>query len=228
VGAECERDATGAAEIAEAVRYSSATLVSEMTDLNNTGGPSSAAPRGKRDRLIAAACDLVYHQGIAGTTLADIAEAAEVPLGNMYYYFKTKDDIVAAIVEARADQLRSATAALTRRHGSPKARLKALVSLIAADPETIADCGCPYGTLCTDLAKQARDSDPLSAPLMQILLDWTEQQFHAMGRPDAHDLAVELVVAYQGSAVLTNALRQPEVMARQARRLEKWINTLKV
>jgi hypothetical protein len=61
---------------------------------------------------------------------------------------------------------------------------------------------------------------------MEILLDWIEQQFRAMGRRDAHDLALELVVAYQGSAVLTNALGQPEVMANQARRLERWINAL--
>jgi hypothetical protein len=63
---------------------------------------------------------------------------------------------------------------------------------------------------------------------MQTLLDWTEQQFNAMGRRDAHDLALELVIAYQGSAVLTNALAQPELMAHEARRLEKWINALQV
>jgi AcrR family transcriptional regulator len=96
---------------------------------DSTGADESAPPKppGKRERLIAAACDLFYRQGIAGTTLAHIAEAAEVPLGNMYYYFKTKDDIVAAVVEARTEEIRSATAALQRRHGSPKARLKALV-----------------------------------------------------------------------------------------------------
>ena len=92
----------------------------------------------------------------------------------------------------------------------------------------IADHGCPYGTLCTELAKQSGQSNPLTAPLMQTLLDWTEQQFHAMGRRDAHDLALELVIAYQGSAVLTNALAQPELMAREARRLEKWINAMQV
>jgi hypothetical protein len=63
---------------------------------------------------------------------------------------------------------------------------------------------------------------------MQTLLDWIEQQFAAMGQRDAHDLALQLVIAYQGSAVLTNALAQPEVMARDARRLEKWINALAV
>jgi AcrR family transcriptional regulator len=195
-----------------------------MTNSNDEA--ASPGRPGKRERLIAAACDLFYRQGIARTTLADIAEAAEVPVGNMYYYFKTKDDIVTAVVEARTEEIRSATAALQRRHGSPKARLKALVAMLADERDSIADHGCSLGTLCTELAKHSDESHPLTAPLMQTLIDWTEQQFHAMGRRDAHDLALELVIAYQGSAVLTNALAQPELMARQARRLEKWINAL--
>lgn len=197
-----------------------------MTDLTDTDQSGSLKPPGKRERLIAAACDLFYRQGITGTTLAHIAEAAEVPLGNVYYYFKTKDDIVAAVVEARTEEIRSATAALQRRHGSPKARLKALVGVLADSRDAVADHGCPYGTLCTELAKNSGEAHLLTAPLMQTLLDWTQQQFRAMGRRDAGDLALQLVIAYQGSAVLTNALAQPEVMAREARRLEKWINAL--
>jgi hypothetical protein len=61
---------------------------------------------------------------------------------------------------------------------------------------------------------------------MQVLLDWAEQQFRAMGRRDAPDLAVELVATYEGSAVLSNALGQPELMARQARCLGEWIEAL--
>jgi AcrR family transcriptional regulator len=196
--------------------------MADLTDADETAAPK---PAGKRERLIAAACDLFYRQGIAATTLAHIAEAAEVPLGNMYYYFKTKDDIVAAVVDARTEEIRSATAALQRRHGSPKARLKALVEMLAGSGETIANHGCPLGTLCTELANSGT-SHPRTAPLMQTLLDWTEQQFQAMGRRDAHDLALELVIAYQGSTVLTNALGQPDLMAYEARRLEKWITAL--
>jgi AcrR family transcriptional regulator len=199
--------------------------MSEMADLTDAEEAAESKPPGKRERLIAAACDLFYRQGIAATTLAHIAEAAEVPLGNVYYYFKTKDDIVAAVAEARTEEIRSATAALQRRHGSPKARLKALVGMLAASSETIADHGCPIGTLCTELANSGA-TQPLTGPLMQTLVDWTERQFHAMGRRDAHDLALELVIAYQGSTVLTNALGQPDLMAREARRLEKWINAL--
>lgn len=197
-----------------------------MADLTDAGEAASAAPPGKRERLIAAACDLFYRQGIAATTLAHIAEAADVPLGNMYYYFKTKDDIVAAVVEARTEEIRAATAALQRRHGNPKARLKALVGMLAESGDAIAEHGCPLGTLCTELANQPGRSPALTAPLMQSLLDWAEQQFRAMGRRDARDLARELIIAYEGSAVLTNALAQPELMAHQARRIEKWISTL--
>jgi hypothetical protein len=47
-----------------------------------------------------------------------------------------------------------------------------------------------------------------------------------MGRRDAHELAVELLAAYQGAAVLTHALRQPELITNEGRRLERWIDSL--
>ncbi|MBO0730160.1 MAG: helix-turn-helix transcriptional regulator, partial [Acidimicrobiaceae bacterium] len=56
---------------------------------------SATRPKaGKRERLVAAARDVCHRQGVEKTTLADIAEAADVPVGNVYYYFKTKDDLV--------------------------------------------------------------------------------------------------------------------------------------
>jgi len=59
----------------------------------------------KRSRLVSAAVDLAYQNGFGATSLADIAREAEVPLGNVYYYFKTKDEIGDAIVELRLAQL---------------------------------------------------------------------------------------------------------------------------
>ena len=130
-------------------------------------------------------------------------------------------------MQSRVDQIESALTALERQHRSPKARLKALFRFLAEQANSIAESGCPHGTLSSELAKQAEGSDPLAVPLIQIPLDWAEQQFRALGRRDAHDLAVELLVSYQGSAVLTHALGQPELMGRQARRLEKWIDALR-
>ena len=48
----------------------------------------------KRDRLVEAADKLIYEKTFHTTTLADIAKEADVPLGNVYYYFKTKDAIM--------------------------------------------------------------------------------------------------------------------------------------
>lgn len=168
----------------------------------------------------------MHRQGVARTSLADIAQAAEVPVGNVYYYFKTKDDIIDAVVQTRASQLEASHAELERRHRSPKARLKALVGMLAERAEPTSRYGCPYGTLSSELAKRADGRDLLAAPLMQIQLDWAEQQFRAMGRRDAPDLAVELIASCQGGMVLTSTLGQPEVMIRQVRRLKKWIDTL--
>jgi AcrR family transcriptional regulator len=52
----------------------------------------------KRSWLIQTAVKLAYRHGFRTTSLADIAEAAKVPVGNVYYYFKTKDEIGEAIV----------------------------------------------------------------------------------------------------------------------------------
>ena len=51
----------------------------------------------KRTRLIETATKLAYGRGFRETSLADIAEAARVPVGNVYYYFKTKEELAEAV-----------------------------------------------------------------------------------------------------------------------------------
>lgn len=174
---------------------------------------------------MAAAGEMVYRRGVAPTTLAHIAEAADVPLGNVYYYFKTKEEIVAAVVQGHVERLTATLAEVEGRHRSPKARLKALVDVLADRSDETALYGCPYGTLATELAKRADGTDPSAVELMRIPLDWAELQFRALGKRDARALAVELVAGYQGAAVLAGTLGQPELMAGQARRLRRWIDT---
>jgi hypothetical protein len=61
---------------------------------------------------------------------------------------------------------------------------------------------------------------------MQLWIDWAEQQFRTMGRRDAHDLAVALIASYQGITLLANTFREPELIIREARRLERWIDSV--
>jgi AcrR family transcriptional regulator len=196
---------------------------------DSTGTRTETVPGrrpGKRDRLIAAATRLLHHHGVEKTTLVDIAEAADVPAGNVYYYFKTKDEIVAAVVQAHIEQARSALAAIDHRHCSPKPRLKALLGELAGQSEIVAQYGCPHGSLCSELDKRPGSPDLAVGELIQVPIDWAEEQLRTLGRRDAHDLAVSLLASYQGSALLTNTMRDPSILTREARRLDRWIDTL--
>ena len=198
-----------------------------MTDsLERTPGAAAGQPPGKRERLVAAASQLLHQQGVEKTTLAEIAQSADVPVGNVYYYFKTKDDIIAAVIEARVQQAKAALASIGNSHRSPKSRLKALVREYADQSEVIARYGCPQGSLCSELDKRPSSPGPALAELMRIPIEWAEGQFRALGRRDAHDLAVSLIAAYEGSALLANTFRDPDILIREARRLNRWIDAL--
>ena len=169
---------------------------------------------------------LLYQQGVERTTLADIAKAADVPAGNVYYYFKTKDDVIAAAIDAHAQQVKTTLRAIDARHQSPKSRLKSLVGELSAQSEVIAQFGCPFGSLCSELDKRVGESGLRVAELMRLPVDWAEEQFRSLGRSDAHDLALDLIGAYEGSALLANTMRDPGVLSSAARRLISWIDTL--
>jgi TetR/AcrR family transcriptional regulator, transcriptional repressor for nem operon len=180
---------------------------------------------GKRERLVAAATELLHQRGIERTTLAEIAHLAEVPPGNIYYYFKTKDDVIAAVVAAHAEQVCSALAAIDSRFRSPKGRLKALVRELAGQSEIVARYGCPLGSLCSELDKRLDAPDFAVAKLMLLIIDWAEARFQELGRGrQSRELAIDLLAAYEGSALLANTMRDPEVLSEAARRLDRWID----
>jgi TetR/AcrR family transcriptional regulator, transcriptional repressor for nem operon len=179
----------------------------------------------KRQRLVEGARLVLRQQGVEKTRLADIAQAADVPVGNVYYYFKTKDELVQAAIDAQAQEIRTMLASFDR-YRSPKARLKALVRVLTDQRELAALYGCPQGTLCSELNKHDDDLNRAAAGLMRLSIDWAEQQFRAMGRRDARDLAVAMIASYEGIMLLTNTFRQPELIVREARRLERWIDSL--
>ena len=180
---------------------------------------------GKRQRLIDAAGQVFYTRGVERTTLADIAAAAGIPLGNVYYYFKTKNDLIQAVVEARLSEARTMLAWVEAAHDDPRMRLKALFAGFAEQGGEIARYGCPQGSLCSELDKLP-DGPGAAAELMRVPVDWAERQFSALGRADARDLAIEVIARYQGSALLASTLRDPGLLARESARVAAWLDTV--
>jgi len=180
---------------------------------------------GKRSRLIASAMDLVHRQGVHKTTLAEIAEAADVAPGNVYYYFKTRDDLVRAVIAARLEVQRGLFTMAETEPG-PHDRLKGFIRLWADERETLARYGCPMASLCSDLGKAEDGLDREAARLFEMRLEWMDAQFSAMGRADSHALAITLQAGIEGAAGIAQALRNPDIITEEAARLGRWIDAL--
>ncbi|WP_132118961.1 TetR/AcrR family transcriptional regulator [Actinocrispum wychmicini] len=182
---------------------------------------------GKRDRLVASAADLLYRNGVAATTLADVARAAQVRPGNVYYYFKTKDDLVRAVIGMQAGQAGAMLATLETLP-DPAERLKALVRRWDQMRDVIARHGCPFGTLAAEFGRLDDDLAAEADGLIRGIVEWVERQVRHLTSRDARELAIMLFAAVQGGAALSRAMRDPGVMSGQVRHLERWIDTLAV
>ena len=179
----------------------------------------------KRFRLLAAATLLFHEQGYHRTTLADVADRASVPLGNVYYYFKTKDALAEAVISAEEALLRERFASWTFAHGEPRARLRSFLRATRDSAERVSQYGSFHGSLCQELGKQGAESTLARAAmrLLGIYIDWVEEQFraHGVARADARNLATSLVAAVQGAMLLANAMHSKEVLSHHLSRVER-------
>jgi len=179
-----------------------------------------------RARLLQAAEKTTYRYGFGNTAIADIAKEARIPLGNVYYYFKTKDEIAKAIVELRVLRFRKLLQEFAKA-GSPKERLCAFVQIKIKNREELARNGCPVGTLCSELRKLGGAAAGKSEILFATALDWMERQFRDIGRgSDSRGLAVHLLSATQGIAVLAHTFHDSGLIEMEAARLTEWIRAL--
>ncbi|MFJ9587777.1 TetR/AcrR family transcriptional regulator [Streptomyces acidicola] len=180
----------------------------------------------KRRRLAIEAARILHEQGVERTTLADIARAADVPVGNVYYYFKTKDELVLAALSEHSAHLDELTNRLDQLP-DPRDRLKSLIEAWIDQREVAARYGCPTGTLAVELDKRADGTlDAEAGTVIRRLLEWAGHQFRALGLSDPDDHALTLISAYQGMSLLANALRDPDIMVRQGARLLHWLDSL--
>lgn len=179
-----------------------------------------------RTRLVEAAAWLVYQQGFNRTTLADIAEKAKVALGNVYYYFKTKDEIGQALIDQRAGFYRNLITSWNEI-SVPRKRILAFIDAVASSRETLAQSGCPIGSLCQELRKAGGPLADKAAGTFTEILGWLQEQFHLLGTgKESANHALHLLSALQGAALLTNTFNDPKLISREAVRLKEWVNTL--
>jgi AcrR family transcriptional regulator len=184
-------------------------------------------PVDKKTRIVDTAAKLVHEQGFARTSLADIARESGVPLGNLYYYFKTKDAIGAALIEKMSGH-HAAARERWDRELQPRERIEAFIQTTIETRDALVKSGCPVGTLCAELHKEGGPLAERATTLFDDFLKWLEAQFRLLGKggAESRELAFHLVAALQGAILLAHSFHNPRQLTRESNRLKEWVRSL--
>jgi TetR/AcrR family transcriptional repressor of nem operon len=171
-----------------------------------------------RARIVDVAARLMFERGIAGTSIDEVRNTASVSGSQISHYFDDKRDLTRKVISARRDDVREF-------HSQPRlGALDSLEALQAWADANIADInavyrqgGCVYGSLAGELVEaDAEIHGDLAAGYDQWLELFRDgiAEIRRRGdlRPDAdpRHLAVSLVAAHQGGALLTYITNDPE------------------
>jgi AcrR family transcriptional regulator len=181
--------------------------------------PSTRKGRATRDRIVAAAADLMYRHGVVGTSIPAVRDAAGVSSSQVYHYFADKDDLTRAVIALQS-------AAILAHQASALARLDSLDALRAwrdvmvdAARRDAGAGGCPLGSLSSELSDDhpwARDalaasftawSDAIRGGLSAMVDNGTLPRATDPGR-----LALALLAAVQGGLLLAQAQRGTQAL----------------
>ena len=179
------------------------------------GRPLTRRGRETRQRIVAAAAELMFDNGVAETTLEDIRAAAGVSGSQVYHYFADKQALVRAVIDYQTDVVLDA-------QGAHLDRLDTLPGLRAwrdflVDHQRRLGCrgGCPIGALGAEVAENDTAARLAAA---RGLRRWEGrirdgfQAMHARGDlpvgTDPEDLALATLAALQGGLLLTQLQRE--------------------
>jgi AcrR family transcriptional regulator len=177
-----------------------------------------------RDRIVESADDLFYQQGFEHTSFSDVAAAVNISRGNFYHHFKSKDEILDAVIERRLACTRSMLEQWENEAQTPQARIACFVQILIRNRAKIKMYGCPVGTLSTELAKLGHPSLADANQLFTLFRDWLANQFAALGRPaDADALALHVLARSQGVATLAAAFNDEKFIRNEVQMLLDWL-----
>lgn len=180
-----------------------------------------------RQRIVESANRLFYHQGYHNTSFTDIVHAAGVPRGNIYYYFKTKEDILHAAIDYRLERIEQMLNSWSDSYRTPIERLQRFVGILDDSAESLASYGCPMGSLNSELGKADTSLQQHAEQLFQRFEHWLEDQFAELGYADrAHELALRVMAIGQGISAITHIHHDPALLNRERQRLAEWVNQL--
>lgn len=182
----------------------------------------------KRQRLVRAAISQFHERGFAQTALSAVAKAAGIAPGNVFYHFRTKEELARAVVDAWCEMQAGFLGELAP-DGDPWARIAAFIDQAQRMAGVYLAHGCPLAGLARDLRQESHALGAEAARIYAIQTGWLTDQFTAAGLPAAAAAshARALMAGQHGAILLAHAQGDPELIASQVAWLHAWLASLR-
>ena len=179
-----------------------------------------------RTKIIEAADTLFYQRGFEYTSFADLADMVQISRGNFYHHFRTKDEILAAVIAIRAEITRAMLQKWEDAAGdNPADAIRSFIQTLLDNRTDIKRYGCPVGTLTLELAKLNHGASGEAKAVFTLIRRWLAKQFRALGRKtDADALALHLLVRSQGVATVVNCFHNDTFVRREVEAMCDWLD----
>ncbi|MBN1093058.1 TetR/AcrR family transcriptional regulator [Blastococcus sp. TML/M2B] len=159
---------------------------------------ATPASRPARERLLAAAGELFYEQGIAATGVDAVLRRAGVSPATMYAHFGGKDALVAAYLEQRHEVWRRTWDDVLEQAADPVERLLSVFDALAAYRRTEGNRrGCGFLAAAVELPPGHPGRPWLDAD-SRLLVDRLRGLAVDAGADGPDDLAATLLLLYDG------------------------------
>jgi AcrR family transcriptional regulator len=171
-----------------------------------------------RDRLLAAADELFYEEGIHTVGIDRILARANVAKASLYSTFGSKEDLVCAYLTRRSEQRREELDERMAQCTSPRDKVLAVFDLLASRVRESKFRGCAFLNASVE---GPRGPTPVRA-IASAHRGWLRGVFAGlvkeMGAEDPDGLAAQLAILYDGALVGSLMEATPETAA-HARRM---------
>ena len=178
-----------------------------------------------RDHIVEEADRLFYQQGFEHTSFAHIAEAVKISRGNFYYHFKSKDEILDAVIDLRLGNTQAMLDKWQVEGITAVDRIRKFIDMLLMNQTKIKRYGCPVGTLCSELGKLDHGSRGEAVKLFGLFRAWLRIQFEQLGhKTNADELAMHLLARSQGIATLASAFDDQRFIEQEVKQLYEWLS----
>lgn len=158
-------------------------------------------PPPSRSRLLDTATDLFYSQGITVTGVDKIAARAGVSKPTLYAQFRSKADLVTAVLEHRHDQrVASLDTWVVEHAANPRARLLAVFDWLGEWYATQGPRGCAFLNAAAEIIDPEHPARKIIRRHKQWMRDYLASLAEQAGLPDPERLGADLMLLVDGAS----------------------------